>query len=416
MKSAFPGYYRPSDEEFVQLWSECIFVPDANVLLNLYRYTPKTREELFGVLEQLKSRWISHQAALEYHRSRVTVISERLKIHQDVLAALTRAEQQLSETLKAAARHPFVNRESIIERVQELFAGIGEELEKGAEDYKALLRNDPTAERIAALFEGKVGSPYPDAVDQVGNAPRTLESIYREGKQRFERGTPPGYADAKEKAEPGCYGDLVLWFQTIDFARDCEKPIVFITDDSKEDWWVEARGQRIGPRPELVAEMRTVAGVDCWMYDSTRFIEQARRHLERSVSDETLSEVRDVRAENERTRSLIEDVVSVFDAEVFTPRVSDVLAMIEIERKWMLILEELKRMGKYTVRACLAGAEPVRLVDGELFIRFNSKTIAEMFRARGEAFAGPLKEAIERTCEFEVQVNAVGPGELAPLD
>jgi hypothetical protein len=63
MRNIFPGYYRPTDEEFYKMWQECIFVFDANVLLNLYRYSPDTRDELLDVLERLKDRiWIPHQA------------------------------------------------------------------------------------------------------------------------------------------------------------------------------------------------------------------------------------------------------------------------------------------------------------------------------------------------------------------
>ncbi|MGZ3645243.1 MAG: hypothetical protein ACXVCM_15485, partial [Ktedonobacteraceae bacterium] len=39
MQELFPGYYRPTKEEFSTMWQQCIFVFDANVLLNIYRYT-----------------------------------------------------------------------------------------------------------------------------------------------------------------------------------------------------------------------------------------------------------------------------------------------------------------------------------------------------------------------------------------
>jgi hypothetical protein len=67
LKKAFAGYYRPSDAEFRQLWEQCIFVLDANVLLNLYRYSDETRSKFLEILEVLSKRlWVPHQAALEY--------------------------------------------------------------------------------------------------------------------------------------------------------------------------------------------------------------------------------------------------------------------------------------------------------------------------------------------------------------
>ncbi|MFM7370860.1 MAG: PIN-like domain-containing protein, partial [Sphaerospermopsis kisseleviana] len=64
MRSVFVGYFRPKDDELSQMWSEGIFVVDANVLLNLYRYSSGTRKELEKALEAVKDRiFITHQAA-----------------------------------------------------------------------------------------------------------------------------------------------------------------------------------------------------------------------------------------------------------------------------------------------------------------------------------------------------------------
>src|SRR5438128_8631528 len=79
MRDTFPGYYRPTGEQFRKLWGESFFAFDTNVLLNIYRYTSETREVFFRVLEGLQSRlWVPHQAALEFHRRRLDVIDEQV--------------------------------------------------------------------------------------------------------------------------------------------------------------------------------------------------------------------------------------------------------------------------------------------------------------------------------------------------
>ena len=45
MREKFPGYYRPTAEEFDELWRSALIVPDANVLLSLYRLS-ETRYKL----------------------------------------------------------------------------------------------------------------------------------------------------------------------------------------------------------------------------------------------------------------------------------------------------------------------------------------------------------------------------------
>jgi hypothetical protein len=85
MKKSFPGYYQPSDNELKQIWENCVFVIDANVLLNLYRYTPSTSEELINILEKVSDRlWLPHQAALEYHKNRLNVIQQQTDTYEKI--------------------------------------------------------------------------------------------------------------------------------------------------------------------------------------------------------------------------------------------------------------------------------------------------------------------------------------------
>lgn len=63
MKKMFPGYYRPTEKEFSELWKNCLFVFDSNVLLNLYEYTTATKNSLLAILGNIGGRiWLPHQA------------------------------------------------------------------------------------------------------------------------------------------------------------------------------------------------------------------------------------------------------------------------------------------------------------------------------------------------------------------
>ncbi|MGD0990767.1 MAG: PIN-like domain-containing protein, partial [Candidatus Sulfotelmatobacter sp.] len=89
MRKTFPGYYRPSEPEFRRLWDRCIFVLDANVLLNLYRYSDVTRKKLLDILLKIQSRLWVHQAALEYQRNRLEVISAQREAYKQIEQLLT---------------------------------------------------------------------------------------------------------------------------------------------------------------------------------------------------------------------------------------------------------------------------------------------------------------------------------------
>ena len=76
MKSKFFEHYILSDEESVKsIWGDAILVFDTNVLLNLYRYSENSKNDLLKALEYYKDRlWIPFQIGWEYHNNRLSVI------------------------------------------------------------------------------------------------------------------------------------------------------------------------------------------------------------------------------------------------------------------------------------------------------------------------------------------------------
>lgn len=159
MKELFPGYYRPTNEEFSKMWRECIFVFDANVLLNIYRYSSETRDELFDVLGYIKDRvWMPHQAMLEYHENREEVISQQYTITEDIENALTTA----SKTIEAKYRrgHPFADTKIINDAIKEAINKIKASIALAESKYPNLLQNDYLLERITHLFRDRVGNDW----------------------------------------------------------------------------------------------------------------------------------------------------------------------------------------------------------------------------------------------------------------
>jgi hypothetical protein len=103
------------------------------------------------------------------------------------------------------------------------------------------------------------------------------------------------------------YGDLVLWLQLLDHAKGEERPIILVTDDAKEDWWREVRGERLGPRPELVHEFMAATGGGKWfyMYSTEQFLKYAKEYLDADVKPEAIKEAEGIEeqdAEQERIR------------------------------------------------------------------------------------------------------------------
>src|SRR2546423_1659643 len=128
MRELFLAYYTPSDEEFAALWQECTFSFDANMLLNIYRYSQLTRGLFCAILEKLNTRiWISHQAALEYHRNRLGVISEQNSAYQELGKLLDEITGKAGSMMKHK-RHPFLDAARFVRTIQDSVEHVGLQL------------------------------------------------------------------------------------------------------------------------------------------------------------------------------------------------------------------------------------------------------------------------------------------------
>ena len=110
MKNILFEFYRPTEDEFRELWNKCYFITDANVLLNLYRYSKETSESLIDILNQISQRlWIPHQVALEFHNNRLTVISDQKKAYENILEQLSSYQKKIDNDVNNFKNHQILS-------------------------------------------------------------------------------------------------------------------------------------------------------------------------------------------------------------------------------------------------------------------------------------------------------------------
>ncbi|MGG0552509.1 PIN-like domain-containing protein [Priestia aryabhattai] len=308
MRNMFLKDYPYTEKEYNDIWQNCIFVVDANVLLNLYRYTKETRNELLDILTQLSERlWIPHQVGLEYHSNRTKVIIEQIEAFDKLIRLLDSSSQAVVKSLNDGGkdfkkRHPSIQLDSLTSNITEYIGTLIESTKGEKQAHPNFLEKDIILDKITELFDGKVGPSY----DQ-----KTLDEIFAKGKERYEEKIPPGYKDLSTKEGSvkyyndliikDEYGDLIVWKQILDKAEINEVPIVFITDDSKEDWWNIINGRTIGPRYELINEFTFQTQQRLIMYNTQRFMNFASSFLESTLSEKAIEEMQKLTEANEDT-------------------------------------------------------------------------------------------------------------------
>ena len=128
-------------------------------------------------------------------------------------------------------------------------------------------------------------------------------AIEEDVKRRAKERTPPGCLREKDSSsseqaeERDTAGDVFIWNQLMDHAGKTKKSIVFVTDDQRDgNWWWLVGRTALGPRPELIREMRDQAAVHYHSYTADGFLKYADTHLGVSVGDDIIQEAKDLSA------------------------------------------------------------------------------------------------------------------------
>lgn len=319
MRSTFAGWYTKPPEQLKALWDTALIVPDTNILLHLLRHSAAVRGQLTDVFERKKaSLWIPYQVGAEFQRRRLDVQQHALEAYDRLGNDLTTFVNQAKNNLNQYRAHPMLDVERELAALDVLQADFHQRM-------AAAKAHHPTEElkmsfaKVTELFTGKVGAK-PTA--------ERIAAIHKEGADRYAKKIPPGFEDTKKTAEGGDkFGDLVIWMEMIEKSKAEKRPIIFVTDDGKSDWWHIHRGKKVGPHPALVEEFLTITGQDFHIYELLQFLRYAVRtgseieeasvqKIAETIAAEAMTEAPDSAADRIKSQRALRAELRVKEAEL----------------------------------------------------------------------------------------------------
>jgi len=241
---------------------------------------------------------VPHQVASEYLINRVGVISHQIKVYEDAI----KSTLELKRSFENPKQHPFVKEETLRESVI-TFDKILDDLGAYKSEFLSKVDDDDVKGQLESLLDGCVGEPLSKS---------DVAEVLVVGPARYAQQIPPGYKDVNkgagseimiDKLRP--LGDYIVWRQTLAKAKADGLPVVFVTGDSKEDWWTVYSGRPLEPHPKLIDEFVREVGQGFYMYLPETFMEKANAYLDRVTSQSAVDEIVDVRSEE-----VSEDVAS----------------------------------------------------------------------------------------------------------
>jgi hypothetical protein len=304
--------YRMTEEKEAVLWKNGIVVFDSCAILDFY-YIPKNmRSEIYtDIFKRLKNRlWIPFHVQYEYLKNRTKVLKKPVsknytpirktinELQKDIKSSVLKKVDSIQQDTKNNDRHPHIDQSKIeafkilindfLSETAKFETDVLKEIKSIEEDILSVEKNDDVLKALETNFETGREYSYNEII-----------SLTKEGKHRYEYKIPPGYGDLESKEKKGTqiFGDLIIWKQILEYSKQQQQPIIFITNDIKknEDWCYldpSSKEDRIlMPREELIKEIRDHSNVDFWMYNFSQFLYHAKTHLKATMTDKYIQNI-----------------------------------------------------------------------------------------------------------------------------
>ncbi|MEU0521997.1 PIN-like domain-containing protein [Streptosporangium sp. NPDC006007] len=285
LRQLFPGYFPPGDKDLEVFIKEGLVAFDTNALFDIYRFSIRARSEFSSALKLLGERlWIPNRVGQEILDLRLEVIRECAEANEVFDGELRKSfDISLKQIRNFGNRRGLTKRQvSLLEDIaNRAFRNISSQADSFFDfdlNVDESIRDDKILIDLEKIIEGKIGKSLDN-----------LKAEEVEGARRIAEKIPPGYADHKKDSQKAV-GDYILWRQLLIEAASRAKPVLLVTNDQKPDWVREVSGRKIGPRPELVAEMLQVAGVPFHLITVKSFLLLAQEYLGAEVSATTVTQ------------------------------------------------------------------------------------------------------------------------------
>lgn len=258
---------------------------DTNALLNIFRLTPKVSKKYFETIKKEKKRlYIPYLVALEFHFHKKEILLSNSKTANSVRK---RFEKNWEKIASNAAKDffsefSFRNNDKELEKelTEKIQSALGidenrikketlEQIDKIVSDQRAIYSE------LIEVMEGKTGSKYTQ---------KEISEIEKEGEIRFKKLIPPGFDDSQKKGfrkyngfeYQKKFGDLIIWKDLLQKSKDKNiEYVIFVTSDGKskkkKDFLYKIGSEIIGPKVELIQEMKQNSHADFFIIDELKF-------------------------------------------------------------------------------------------------------------------------------------------------
>lgn len=413
------------------------YAVDTNILLNLYKYTRPTAEDLIRALRQMESvLFVPHQVLAEFWAQLETV--RKGAHHREALGKIETAIDGLERDVntwlrRTGLKDPHESSEQATTEDGPQSAGQAERADREIEKAREC------AENLKSIIEGVLDDTTGDdqwilkqlediLQDRIGGAPSVDERsrMLKEFEERQKNDIPPGTRDTEKrngKTEKS-FGDYFIWKQCINegTARSARAgqpfDLTLVTQDLKDDW-TRSQNPQILARRELVREYHDATQGGIFRINTfTMFIETAVQHFDATITDESKAQVMALSRTEDAvwtTAGVVEYLNALKENHSDQWKVllaayalhNDNLPPISVDEAKRLVDRDHMASFSKPYKSILSRPELLELADIEspmIHRTDNEDATDKVYVLQGEP-EGPLGEVVKRDSELNEVVN-----------
>ncbi|MHC3760217.1 PIN-like domain-containing protein [Streptococcus suis] len=364
-KDEFYGFYR-NDLSIDSITKEnTIIVFDTNSLLNVFRFTPEAAKKYFETIEKVQDFiYIPYLVALEFHfHKSETLLLSKVNVEKFKSRFNKNWNKIKSEAAKTLFSSLTFRNDLQQEELSSYLSSLLDSSELGIE-AKLLEKISSISDTQKATFSSLI-----EILEQKTRKRYEqdwINEVEKRGEERYKKDIPPGFNDKNKKDSRGYngivyqqkFGDLIIWEDMLEKSSESDiKNVVFVTSDGKrpdktdlnykvlvgKDEKGKDKYQVVGPRIELIEEMRGKSGASFYLMDELEFI---KRFSGSEISNRMAKSIGDILAEHANSMSSLapqqsKDMVQAFKkatsslSNSFTSKVKrrEVTDIFELEEK-----------------------------------------------------------------------------------
>lgn len=292
--------------ENLPLNDEYLISYDTSTLLDLYRLSEKSRNEVLSLIEEIGVKvdhFLPYYVAFEVAKNKERAKKDLEEKLTDIKSKFNSFKKSLSGNVRAGGYStPF---EDLSRELNNSLSDIQDSIDRQANAIRSSnSRVSSLFDSISKIFTGKVT----EKLDQ-----SDIGRIVLSGKERYKAKIPPGFSDDSKSdyvnffgtPVESKYGDLIIWEELIANCLDKRKNLIFITSDQKPDWVVYRN-----IRPDLAAEFHSRTGFFIYVYTLSEFERRYSVNLGTKLSKKSKTELEVIESAYE---NWLDEVVGAFE-------------------------------------------------------------------------------------------------------